>query len=387
MNQADLIVQIAVAEIGYLEKASNSQLDSKTANAGRANITKYWRDIAPSLQGQPWCLCFCVWCARLAGVLATVVPSIYSCTQLRNWARDRGLWIAKTATPKKGDFCIFEGTQSSGARGPVHVGLVEAVTASQVTTIEGNTSGASGVIANGGGVRRKTYNRTSSSIHGYFRPQYAAITVDAKSPVLMQGMKNTFVGEAQGHLNRHGVNPQLNVDNGFGPLTRAAVDWFRRLHGLPANGIIDVDLWIRLRAKAGAAATPTVKKGNKNEFVREIQRLINAAGYTPRLAEDGSFGALTEAGVKWFQKKEGIKVDGVVGEITWGRLRAPVSALPEEPPIEQPPANPPPLTKEQQWAVDNGLFKGDSNGYNWNGVAVRNKLAVVLYRFWEKYIK
>ena len=44
------VIGIAEEEIGYLEKRSNSQLDSKTANAGSGNYTKYWRDIAPSIR-------------------------------------------------------------------------------------------------------------------------------------------------------------------------------------------------------------------------------------------------------------------------------------------------------------------------------------------------
>ena len=62
MSAIDKLIQIANAEVGYLEKSSNSQLDSKTANAGTANYTKYWRDIKPEYQGQPWCACFVTWC-------------------------------------------------------------------------------------------------------------------------------------------------------------------------------------------------------------------------------------------------------------------------------------------------------------------------------------
>ena len=50
----NVVLGIAEEEIGYLEKKNNSQLDSKTGNAGSANYTKYWRDIKPSYQGQPW---------------------------------------------------------------------------------------------------------------------------------------------------------------------------------------------------------------------------------------------------------------------------------------------------------------------------------------------
>ena len=37
----DKLIQTAANEIGYLEKASNAELDSKTANAGKNNYTKY----------------------------------------------------------------------------------------------------------------------------------------------------------------------------------------------------------------------------------------------------------------------------------------------------------------------------------------------------------
>ena len=40
------LISVAEAEEGYLEKASNAQLDDKTANAGWNNYTKYARDHA-----------------------------------------------------------------------------------------------------------------------------------------------------------------------------------------------------------------------------------------------------------------------------------------------------------------------------------------------------
>lgn len=41
---ASAVVAVAIGELGYVEKASNSQLDDKTANPGSANWTKYARD-------------------------------------------------------------------------------------------------------------------------------------------------------------------------------------------------------------------------------------------------------------------------------------------------------------------------------------------------------
>ena len=41
MNYASKVLEIALAEVGYLEKKSAKDLDSKTANAGYNNYTKY----------------------------------------------------------------------------------------------------------------------------------------------------------------------------------------------------------------------------------------------------------------------------------------------------------------------------------------------------------
>lgn len=45
MTPVERLIATARAEVGYLEKASNSQLDSKTGNAGYNNFTKYARDL------------------------------------------------------------------------------------------------------------------------------------------------------------------------------------------------------------------------------------------------------------------------------------------------------------------------------------------------------
>ena len=54
-NGIERLIHTAEKEIGYLEKASDKELDSFTANAGSRNYTKYWRDVKPEYQGQPWC--------------------------------------------------------------------------------------------------------------------------------------------------------------------------------------------------------------------------------------------------------------------------------------------------------------------------------------------
>ena len=66
--KVDKVLAIAKAEVGYLEKRNNSNLDSKTANAGTANYTKYARDLDAigfyngRKNGYAWCDVFVDWC-------------------------------------------------------------------------------------------------------------------------------------------------------------------------------------------------------------------------------------------------------------------------------------------------------------------------------------
>lgn len=168
MNAIDKLIQIAKNEVGYLEKASNSQLDSKTANAGENNYTKYWRDVKPSYQGQPWCAGFVSWCfmkafgQEKAKELLKHWPYVY-CPTLGNL-------FTKNANPKIGDIVIFyrNGTFT-------HTGIVTAVIGDMFYTIEGNTSGASGIIANGGGVCAKSYLNSQMPGTKFCTPNYSLV--------------------------------------------------------------------------------------------------------------------------------------------------------------------------------------------------------------------
>lgn len=168
MNAIDKLIQIAKNEVGYLEKASNSQLDSKTANAGSNNYTKYWRDVKPSYQGQPWCAGFVSWCfmkafgQEKAKELLKHWPYVY-CPTLGNL-------FTRNANPKIGDIVIFyhNGTFT-------HTGIVTAVIGDRFYTIEGNTSGASGIIANGGGVCAKSYLNSQMPGTKFCTPNYSLV--------------------------------------------------------------------------------------------------------------------------------------------------------------------------------------------------------------------
>lgn len=181
MSEITKLIEIAKAEEGYLEKKSNKDLDSKTANAGSNNYTKYARDLDNlgdfyngKKNGYAWCDVFVDWCfvkafgrARAQELLCQPNKSTgagvgYS----RNYYKNKGQYY--TSEPKVGDQIFFK--NASG--GIQHTGLVIGVTDSVVYTIEGNTSSASGVVANGGCVRCKSYGKLYKYIDGYGRPKY-----------------------------------------------------------------------------------------------------------------------------------------------------------------------------------------------------------------------
>ena len=161
----EALLNIARNEIGYHEKITNSNLDSKTANSGSGNYTKYARDLNNAgyyngnKNGYAWCDVFVDWCflqlckgdAKKAqeiicqtGELGAAVN--YSANYYKNQNR------YYTSNPQPGDQIFFKSGSSL-----VHTGIVESVTSSYVNTIEGNSSDQ---------VIRRSYNRSSTNIAG-----------------------------------------------------------------------------------------------------------------------------------------------------------------------------------------------------------------------------
>lgn len=144
------VINIAKQEIGYLEKASNESLYHKTANAGSKNYTKYWKDIYPKFQGEPWCACFVTWCFTQAFGQdnATKLLRHYPFTYCPTMAN----LFTLNANPKVGDIVLFYRNGEF-----VHTGIVISVEGDYFVTIEGNTSDAKKIIPNGGCVCMKGY--------------------------------------------------------------------------------------------------------------------------------------------------------------------------------------------------------------------------------------
>ena len=151
------VIRILKGEVGYLEKATNAQLDDKTANAGTGNWTKYARDL---WECEPWAMLqACGDPQKVQDALCYTGPYGAGCGSAVAYYRAAGRFTERAAAePQPGDQ-IFFGTASAVR----HTGMVIAVTEQTVTTIEGN---------NGNAVREKVYNRGSTDILGYGRPKW-----------------------------------------------------------------------------------------------------------------------------------------------------------------------------------------------------------------------
>ena len=197
MTPVELLIKTAEAELGYLEKASNAQLDDKTANAGKNNWTKYARDLDGlgniyngKKNGFDWCDIFVDWC------FITTFGKDLAVKLLNQSLNGLGAGVKWSASyyqkagrffdenPKPGDQ-IFFGSGSSWW----HTGLVVEVSGGKVYTIEGNTTTASGVVPNGGGVVKKSYSLTYRNIMGYGRPDYSIVNGQAAKPAATTAKK------------------------------------------------------------------------------------------------------------------------------------------------------------------------------------------------------
>lgn len=262
------VLNIALAEVGYLEKETNKNLTSKTANAGDENYTKYAYDFDKTYvgfyntkkQGAAWCDIFVDWClVKAFGVNAALKllgqpKKSYGagCTWSVKYYKQIKCFYT---SPKVGDQIFFKDSKGE----PCHTGLVYKVDSTYVYTVEGNTSSAAGVVANGGAVAKKKYKLNYNRIYGYGRPKYDAEKKTQTTTVKKEGTCT--------------VNVKV------------------------------------------------LQKGSKGSNVKALQLLLIGYGYSCGSAgADGDFGAGTYSAVVKYQKAKGLTADGIVGEKTWKKL-------------------------------------------------------------------
>lgn len=172
------IIKVAKGEVGYQEKKSNKDLNSKHTNVGSNNYTKYGK--ARGCNGQPWCDAFVDSCfieaygeadaKRLLNGFSNYTPESASFFKKKNQYIKKG-----EKNPKKGDVIFF---YSQSLKRISHTGIVYKVdtVAKKVYTVEGNTSSNSSQFERDGGcVAYKVYPFNHSNIDGYGRPDYDTV--------------------------------------------------------------------------------------------------------------------------------------------------------------------------------------------------------------------
>lgn len=179
MNNIQKVLDLAKSYVGYLEKASNSQLESFTANAGSANYTIFAKKYAEygfgNYQGEPWCaVAVTVIFYDALGVSKAskiLKPYAYCPYGVDDWKR-KGRWHGGRGeyVPKPGDIIFFySGGEST------HTGIVYSCSGGRVYTYEGNTSNGTSLIPNGGSFCAKSYSLNYSKILGYGNPDWELI--------------------------------------------------------------------------------------------------------------------------------------------------------------------------------------------------------------------
>lgn len=148
---------------------------------------------------------------------------------------------------------------------------------------------------------------------------------NAKFPLLKQGSTGQAVIRLQNILIELKYDcGSTGADGSFGPGTTRAVTAFQTANGLTPDGIVGRMTWEVLNsgyAVANTNTTPTLKRGDKGEYVKKLQTALINLGYNcGNAGADGSFGSGTYDAVVLFQKKNGLTPDGIAGSKTWEKL-------------------------------------------------------------------
>ena len=296
---AKQLISIAKAEVGYLEKKSNSQLDDKTENAGSNNYTKYARDLNDAgyyngnKNGYAWCDVFNDWCHWIASgkdkkeaQRMICQTGLYGagCDYSAQYYKDQNRLFTD---PKPGDQIFF---WNSGKTSIAHTGIVIDVDSTYVYTVEGNTSSSSGVVANGGAVEQKKYALNNSRIYRYGRPYY-----DDEEKTEVQNNPDVVVNKVE----------KLDVDGMWGKDTTKRL---QQIFGTTVDGEVS-NQWLKYKATNPGLVSGWDWKSTPN---RKGSALIMAMQKWAGMSVSDRDGEIGPNTIKTFQKKLGTVQDGKV---------------------------------------------------------------------------
>lgn len=256
------VLDIARAEVGTTEWPAGS------------NRVRYWADLKPEWQGQPWCGAFVAWCWGKAGVdlVRQLGNGVYYCPSIVAWAKQIGAW--RTDKAEGGDLVLY----SFGRAEAQHVGIAWPDPAtSTYRAIEGNTSpDSAGSQDNGGGV------------HVRYRPRYQILGW-VRMSIVAERLGVDLGTAAPEPVQPVAIRPQIAVDGQLGPQTYRALQrvigttpdgaWgpqskraLQRWLGVTQDGIVGRQTVTALQQRVGAYADGVWGP----DTTRAIQRYLNA---------------------------------------------------------------------------------------------------------------
>ncbi|MDD2954584.1 MAG: peptidoglycan-binding protein [Parabacteroides sp.] len=261
-----------------------------------------------------WCAIFVTTVARMVGVATSIIPTFASCDLGKKWFTDRKRYelsraYGGTYVPKRGDVVFYSGKYKQSDS--THVGYVVSVSGGKLTAIEGNKSDAVGY---------RTLSLVNSYIIGYGR--VADFIESGSTGSTVSSNPLTTVAEFQKWLNDNFGeqikacklcgNALLKIDNAYGAKTQAgAVVAFQATANETFGCKLKIDGDFGSKSKAyGNKAL--VKKGSKGSFVYIVEGVLASLGYYSG-EFDGDAGSGVDAGIRAFQSKHGLTVDGKNG--------------------------------------------------------------------------
>ena len=232
------------------------------------------------------------WCATFASAVAiqckmtNIIPTECGCGEMIKLFKKLGAWQENDAyIPKPGDFIFYDFDDSGkgdNTGSPDHVGIVEKVSGSTITVIEGNYSNS---------VKRRPITVNGKNIRGYGVPKYNESGKGAN-----EGTAGTGATTAPA---------KLTVDGLWG---RETTKRLQQIFGTPVDGVVS-NQWACYRAENPGLISGwdwrNTPNGKGSVLIRAMQKW---AGLSTK-NQDGEFGPVT---CKAIQNKLGTFMDGTV---------------------------------------------------------------------------
>lgn len=286
-----------------------------------------------------------------------------------------GYFLFKPKAIVASDYQVTTVTSQTGVPIKVATPIPKDVTLSQATTPHGNDTFTDAPLPSGSAFsvvqQADTYAPAGAIVQtseGSFQPAPIVISPTGASSVAISN-----VTDIQKALNTLGIKPALKEDGKMGPATAANIKQFQKAHGLPVTGQATAALMTAISgavtalasggsgAHAGAAAegawasesagsntsvaptalTATLAKAvapaavpasSPAVSVADIQRGLNALGFTPKLVVDGILGTSTIHNIRSLQIKNNVLADGKATPEIMSAISAALAALPPPPP-------------------------------------------------------